>query len=106
MERTLCKIQARLIALDALRPETSQNAQFDTDSALLLIDNCATGPLTSMRSKIQGIGNVIGAMQKGTFIFSLEDDEGKVNKFRIPNSYYAPQAKCQLISPQHVAEEL
>ena len=115
--RTLCKIHTRLVALDALRPETSQNAQFDTDSALLRIDNCATacisnriedfeGPLTPMRRKIQGIGNAIGAIQKGTFTFSLEDDEGKVHKFRIPNSYYAPQAKCQLISPQHVAEEL
>ena len=59
-----------------------------------------------VRRKIQGIGNVIGAMQKGTFTFSLEDDEGKVHKFRIPNSYYAPQAKCRLISPQHVAQEL
>ena len=98
--RTLCKIQARLIALDALRPETSQNAQFDTDSALLRIDNCTTacisnriedfeGPLTPMRHKIQGIGNVMRAKQKGTFIFSLENDEGKVHKFRIPNSYYA-----------------
>ena len=32
------------------------------------------------------------------------DNDGKVHKFRIPNSYYVPQGNCRLLSPQHWAK--
>ena len=114
MARTLCKLQSRLIALDASRPKISQNAQFDTDLALLRINNCATVcilnciedfkvPLTPMQPKIQGIGSNIGAMQRDTFAFLLEDDEGKVHNFHIPfGCVYRPKpTACVLHVPDY-----
>ena len=35
---------------------------------------------------------------------ALEDDNGKIHKFVIPNSYYIPEGRVRLLSPQHWAQ--
>ena len=40
----------------------------------------------------------------GTIKWKWCDDEGKVHKHIIPNSYYVPNGKAQLLSPQHWAK--
>jgi hypothetical protein len=41
---------------------------------------------------------------KGTIVWKWCDNEGKVHRFRIPNSYYVPDGKVRLLSPQHWAK--
>ena len=37
---------------------------------------------------------------------SMEDDNGTVETFHIPNSYYVPEGDARLLSPQHWAKYL
>jgi hypothetical protein len=39
-----------------------------------------------------------------TIVWRWSDNEGRIHKFRIPNSYYVPQGKVRLLSPQHWAK--
>jgi len=63
---------------------------------LHLIDNAG---------EVNGIGEELAIKRKGTFKFSLEDDNGKIHTIRIPNSLYLPGLKQCLLSPQHWAQE-
>jgi hypothetical protein len=38
--------------------------------------------------EVYGIGNGLEIKGKGTFVFSLADDNGKVHTIKIPNSLY------------------
>ena len=40
---------------------------------------------------------------KRTIVWKWIDDNGVQSKFRIPNSYYVPEGKSRLLSPQHWA---
>ena len=40
----------------------------------------------------------------GTIKWKVEDDSGKVNTFRIPNSYYVPDGGVRVFIPQHWAK--
>jgi hypothetical protein len=39
-------------------------------------------------------------------VLKIEDDDGKVHKDRLPNSYYVPNTKGRLLSPRHWLREL
>jgi len=43
-------------------------------------------------------------VKMGTLKWRWTDDDGMVHKFVIPNSFYVPQGKVRLLSPQHWAQ--
>ena len=91
---------------------------FDTDSEMVGIDNrCSAcishdikdfiGPLKESKRTIKGFGGIkhTSNIMEGTIKWKWEDDEGKVHKHVIPNSYYVPDGRVRLLSPQHWAKE-
>jgi GAG-pre-integrase domain len=110
--------QAVALSASAGRPEGAMPYVFDTDSHLIGLDNRATacmsanvrdfvGPLIETDQVVKGFaGSRTGNVQKGTIEWAIEDDNGRVTTHRIPNSYYIPQGKVRLLSPQHWAAEL
>ena len=85
---------------------------FDSDSYPILIDNCCTacvtnemndfeGTLQKVQTRVNGVGGAIMLTHKGTIKWTIEDNEGCSHTFRIRNSFYAPDAPCRLLSPQH-----
>jgi hypothetical protein len=55
--------------------------------------------------EVNGIGDGLETMGKGTFVFSLADDNGKVHTIKIPNSLFLPGLRQCLLSPQHWVQE-
>ena len=96
---------------------TEHQARFDTDSGSIGIDNrCSAcishliedfepGLLKPCNRVVKGFGGSRTTnIKTGTIVWSWEDDAGVVTKFRIPNSYYVPEGKVRLLSPQHWAQ--
>jgi len=61
--------------------------------------------LINIAGEVNGIGKGLAIRGKGTFVFSLEDDNRKIQTIKIPNSLYLPGLKQCLLSPQHWAQE-
>jgi hypothetical protein len=90
---------------------------FDTDSAPVGIDNrCSVcmshvksdfiGELQEARLAVTGFhGTKHCKVYKGTIHWRLEDDHGSIHDICIPGSYYVPDGKHRLISPQHWAQK-
>ena len=90
--------------------------RFDTDSAKVGIDNrCSAcishvpqdfiGALTDSNRTIKGFGGSrTTGIKVGTLLWKWNDDNGKEHAFHIPNSYYVPDGKVRLLSPQHWAK--
>jgi len=55
--------------------------------------------------EVNGIGEGLAIKGKGTFVFSLKDDNEKIHTIKIPNSLFLPGLKHCLLSPQHWAQE-
>jgi hypothetical protein len=103
-------------SLDLLGHTKAQ--MFDSDSALIGIDNRCTAcispvlsdfiePPTPVDTTLVGFGGApTTGLQKGTLKWTWEDDTGKSHDHIIPNSYYVPQAKVRLLSPQHWIQTL
>ena len=115
------KRHKRLLCLPAMAMEANSQAydntvRFDTDLAPVGIDNRCTGcishvaqdfigPLRSSNKSIKGFGGTRTSNIKiGTLAWKWEDDTGKTSRFLIPNSYYAPEGRVRLLSPQHWAQ--
>ena len=91
----------------------SKSIPFDTDSQMVRIDNrcsaCIThvcedmpGELNLCHRSIKGFGGAkVWDVWHGTIKWCIEDDTGVRHTLIIPNSYYVPQAKVCLLSPQH-----
>ena len=107
-----------MVASAQSRQVVHQSAQFDTDSKPIGIDNrCSAcishdikdfiGPLKESDRTIKGFGGIRHTSQimVGTIKWKWSDDQGKVHKHIIPNSYYVPKGNCRLLSPQHWAKE-
>ena len=128
------RIKARLIAQDDISfPRTmrccamhsathhgtlgAKHCRFDTDSFKIGVDNHASRCMTNdirhfERFKPLKTNAIVGGIQgglairgEGTFVFNIEDDEGKTHTIRIPNSLYVPELPMSLLSPQHWAQE-
>jgi hypothetical protein len=56
--------------------------------------------------EVNGIGDGLAIKGKGTFKFSIKDDNGNIHTIKIPNSLYLPGLKQCLLSPQHWAQEV
>ena len=85
--------------------------QFDTDSGRVGVDNrCSAcishkigdfaGPIHDVRRAIKGFGGkTTHNVKMGTLDWSWCDNQGKVHRFRIPNSYYVPKAASDYCHP-------
>ena len=97
-------------------PSHDNVVRFDTDSAAIGIDNRASacishriedfdGPVSKVKRNIKGFGGeTTRNVFMGTIVWKWCDDEGRIHKFRIPNSYYVPDGHVRLLSPQHWAK--
>jgi hypothetical protein len=85
---------------------------FDSDSFIILIDNCCSACVTNeladfegvpvkVQVTVKGIGGAIKHTHKGTIRWAIQDNQGVNTKFYITDSYYAPEAPFGLLSPQH-----
>ena len=93
-----------------------RTTRFDSDSGEIGVDNrCSAcishvaedfeGQLIDCNRSIKGFGGTtITDVKMGTLSWKWEDDEGKIHKFIIPNSYYVPKGGIRLLSPQHWAQ--
>ena len=109
---------ATLMAMSAKSVQThQQEAYFDTDSKPIGIDNRCTacishdindfvGKLHDSDRTIKGFGGVRhrSNIMIGTMKWKWCDDLGQVHKHLIPHSYYVPEGKVRLLSPQHWAK--
>ena len=127
------KIKARLIAADDISfprtirccamhsaahgPPGAKHCRFDTDSFKIGVDNHASRCMTNdirhfehfrplrTNKTVGGIQGGLAIRGEGTFVFNIEDDEGKTHTIRIPRSLYLPDLPMSLLSPQHWAQE-
>jgi len=105
-----------VIAMEAILNKAERQVIFDTDRATVGADNrCSAcishciddfiGPLTDCERTIRGFGGTsIHNVKHGTIQWKWEDDNGMVHNFTIPKSYYVPEGKVRLLSPQHWAQ--
>jgi len=89
---------------------------FDSDSYAIRVDNCCskcitnrledfeTPPQQVFSTTVKGIGGRIHCTHKGTIVWNIEDDQGRIHKLRIPGSFYTREAPSRLLSPQHWAQ--
>ena len=102
------------LAMQARSANAYENSMaFDTDSGPIGIDNRCTacishriedfeGQLYDSNRVIKGFGGTrTQNVKMGTIKWKWLDDEGKEHKFIIPKSYYVPDGKVRLLSPQH-----
>ena len=59
----------------------------------------------SQNKQVGGINAGLEIKGIGTFVFTIEDDNGKMHKICIPNLLHIPDLKLCLLSPQHWAQE-
>ena len=89
---------------------------FDSDSFPIGIDNhasycMANSPhlfdnlILSDVGKVDGINDGLAILDKGTFKFSISNDDGRVHQICIPSSLYLPNLQGCLLSPQHWVQE-
>jgi hypothetical protein len=94
----------------------SKLVQFDTDSMTVGVDNRCTacisdrrehfvGELTPGRKVIKGFhGSKTTEVMSGTIQWKWSDSNRLEHTFDIPGSFYVPEGKCRLLSPQHWAQ--
>ncbi|KAI2494626.1 hypothetical protein MHU86_19904 [Fragilaria crotonensis] len=92
---------------------TERKTQFDTDSETIGIDNRCSGCISHVKEDFVGklrptdrvvkgfAGTRTTNVQVGTLRWSWEDELGRKHTFTIPNSYYVPDGRVRLLSPQH-----
>ena len=77
-----------------------------------MVDNCCSACITNnindfedkpvkVNARVKGVGGAIKLSHKGTIKWSFQDNEGQSHTFQIKDSYFAPNAPCWLLSPQH-----
>jgi hypothetical protein len=104
------KLYARLAAFMS-HADTDDGSTFDTDSYPIAVDagasKCMTnnkgdfiGTPVQVHMDIHGLGRITATL-KGTVRWSIEDDQGIVEHFDIPDTYYCPDLPIRLLSPQH-----
>ena len=89
--------------------------RLDTNSETIGVDNRATacishkiddfiGDLQETNRVIKGyMGVTTSNIKMGTIKWKWSDDQGRDHVHIIPNSYYSPDGKMRLLSPQHWA---
>jgi hypothetical protein len=115
MRIALAIINATLMvhALAKQRRLIIPRGKFDTDSSWVGVDCRASyciscdrrdfpGELKPCSRSVEGFGGALHYnVWIGTLVWTWDDDEGMQHTFSIPNSYYIPDGKVKLLSPQH-----
>ena len=96
--------------------EANQKAiLWDSNGQNLMVDNGASASITlyltdfiqppqAISSKVKGIGGQAQAMYKGTLQWKIQDDQGLMHHFTLPNSYFVASAPSHILCPQHLAQ--
>ena len=109
-------------SIEALTPTERfhiRRARFDSDSVPIAIDNCASRCLTTTADDflpgtartltrpllVKGLAH-LPVSQTGTVAWELQDDQGLVHSFQIKNVLLLPSLPHQILSPQHVAQQI
>jgi hypothetical protein len=90
----------------------SSQVHFDSDSFPIRVDNHASYCMANSPhlfndlilldvGKVDGINDGLAILGKGTFKFSISNNDGRVHCIRIPNSLYLPKLHGCLLSLQH-----
>jgi hypothetical protein len=85
---------------------------YDSDSFVIAVDNCASKCITNsmtdfieqprkVKVKIKGVAADSAATFVGAVKWKIEDDNGKLHTFYLPDTFYHGQAPYRLLSPQH-----
>jgi hypothetical protein len=83
------------------------------------VDNCASRTMSFQQSDfitkslrpisskgVRGFGNTVTPITHiGTVKWRIYDDDGVIHSIEIPNSYYVPNGRSRLLSPQHWAQQ-
>ena len=98
-------------------PDIAYVANFDSDSRVIYVDNCASRSITNSKAdcvtepelcpdkRINGFDGPSGAkVYTATIRWSFEDDQGRQHTFDIPDSLYVPTSPQRILSPQHWAK--
>jgi hypothetical protein len=106
------------LALQANRhPALANDIRFNSDSFAVGVNNHASRCmgkdkrlfdnliLARTLQRIEGISKGLAIQGKGTLVININDDNGKPNRIKIPNSLYLHGLKMCLLSPQHWAQE-
>ena len=109
-----------LVVSSASSPYSHDGVQlpvsFDTDSLDFGVDNRCSGCISNVRDHFVGDlvktnkvikgygGSRIHNVWEGTMRLPITDDNGAVEYFLIPHSYFVPDGDARLLSPQHWAK--
>jgi len=115
--RRRCIISKGMYIIEAMSAvqHRRKRMEFDTDSYEILIDNCCSHSLTNdindfieppVKSKvrIRGYNGQTTSTMVGTVKWKIQDDNGKIHNFILPETYYSPTVETRLLSPQHWAQ--
>ena len=100
--------------ISSTTPRTPR-ATFESDVTNLMIDDgasaCITNNLKDFVSRshhinqwIKGIARHARATHRGTVLWKIEDDTGKVHSININGTYYMAGMPNQILSPEHFAQ--
>jgi hypothetical protein len=110
--------QEAILAHQAKVRDTQADFVIDSDSKRVGVDNRASayisgdisdfdGPMVDSHKVVRGFGGIrVKGIQQGTAVLRIEDDEGRVHRIKLRNSYYVPGSKDRLLSPQHFAQQM
>ena len=88
---------------------------WDSDGQQLMVDNGSSASITPyltdfivppqpINSRVKGIGGHAQATYKGTVQWKVQDDQGQLHHFTLPNSYFIASAPSTILCPQHLAQ--
>ncbi len=104
------------VAMQANVKQSERVTIFDTDTQWIGVDNRCSGCTSHIKSDFVGrlnptkrtikgfAGSRTVNVSIGTLRWEWKDDNGTTHTFLIPNSYYVPDGKVRLLSPQHWAQ--
>jgi hypothetical protein len=105
------------LALQAWHSSPQDNVCFDSDSFAVGVDNhasCCIGndkhifenlALARTAQRVGGISKGLAIEGKGTLVVTINDNNGKSHRIKIPNSLYLPGLRMCLLLPQHWVQE-
>ena len=108
-------IRPHLRAYTSTYLPTGMSYTYDSDSKVILIDNCCSTSITNdlrdfiapprpARAKVEGYNGTTTATMVGTVRWRIHDDLGTEHQILLPNTYYSPEGKYKLLCPQHWAQ--
>jgi Reverse transcriptase (RNA-dependent DNA polymerase)/GAG-pre-integrase domain len=115
LEAAMTADKQTTVAMAAAYKSMHDGHRYDSDSKVMAIDNCCSKCITNdltdfietptkVNMRVQGIGGTVTATLCGTVRWDIEDDDGISHQQIIPGTYYNPDSKYKLYSPQHVAQ--